>query len=47
MDIIISANEGIKKMIREIRLDEDNKVSPEKFQNMIIAIFDCKENDEV
>lgn len=47
MDIIISANSEIKKMIKDIPLDEDNKVNPEKFQEMIIAIIDGKECDEV
>ena len=47
MDIIISANDEIKRMIKEIPLDDDNKVHPEKFQNMIIAIANGKEKDEV
>ena len=47
MDIIISANDEIKRMIKEILLDEDNKVRPEKFQNMIISIANGKGKDEV
>lgn len=47
MDIIISANDEVKRMIKEIPLEEDNKVSPERFQNMIISIVSGKGKDEV
>ncbi len=45
MDIIISANDEIKRMIKEIPLEDNKKISPVKFQNMIISIIkDTKEN---
>lgn len=47
MDIIISANDEIKRMIKEIPLEEDKRVSPENFQNMIISIANGSEKDEV
>lgn len=47
MDIIISANDEIKQMIKDIPLDEENKIIPEKFQNMIISIANRKEKDEI
>lgn len=47
MDIIISANDEIKKMIKEIPLDKDNKVSPEEFQNMILMLANGKKGNEV
>lgn len=47
MDIIISANDEIKRMIREIPLEDNKKVSPEKFQDMIISIANGREKDEV
>ena len=47
MDIIISANDEIKRMIKEIPLEEDNKVSPENFQNLITSIANGKGKDEI
>lgn len=47
MDVIISANSEIKKMIKDIPLDENKKVSPEKFQEMIMAIANGTESDEI
>ncbi len=47
MDIIISANNEIKRMVKEIPLEEDNKVSPERFQEMILLIADGKGKDEL
>lgn len=47
MDIIISANDEMKRMIKEIPLEVDNKVSLEKFQNIIISIVNGKEKNEV
>ena len=38
MDILVSPNDVVKRMIKEIPLEEDNKVSPENFQKLIIAI---------
>lgn len=43
MDIIISANDEVKKMINTIPLDEKNKISPEKFLEMILSIINEKE----
>lgn len=47
MDIIISANDEIKRMIKEIPLEEDKRVSAENFQNMIISIANGEEEDEL
>lgn len=47
MDIIISANSEIKKMIEEMPLDENNKVSPEKFQKIIVEIAKGTEKNEL
>lgn len=47
MDIIISANDEIKKMIDEILLDKKNKVNPEIFRDMIISIANVEEKDGV
>lgn len=45
MDIIISANDEIKRMIKEIPLEDNKKISSVKFQDMIISIIkDTKEN---
>lgn len=47
MDVIISANDKIKRMIKEIQLDEDYKISPEKFKDTLLSIVKGKEKDEV
>lgn len=47
MDIIISANDEIKTMIKEIPLDECGKISPDIFQEMVIAIANGTGSNEV
>lgn len=47
MDVIISANDEIKRIIKEISLEDNKKVSPEKFQDMIISIANGRKENEV
>lgn len=47
MDVIISANEEVKKMIKEMPLNEDKKVSPEMFQEMILEIVNGRNKNDV
>ena len=42
MDIIIYANSEVKKIIKEISLDENKKVSPDKFKEIIANISNGK-----
>ena len=39
VDVIISANDEIKRMIKDITLNEEGKVSPEDFQKMVLTII--------
>lgn len=43
MDIIISANEELKRMIKEVTLDNKNKINPIVFQDMIKEIAKRKD----
>lgn len=47
MDIIISANDEVKRMIKEIPLDDNDKISLELFQKMIDLVVNGKKNDEI
>lgn len=47
MDVIISANEEVKKMIKEMPLKEDKRVSPEVFQEMILEIANGRNKNDV
>ena len=47
MDIIISANDEIKKLINEIQLDDENKIKPEVFEEIFVTITKGKEKDEI
>lgn len=47
MDVIISANDGIKRIIRDIVLDENNKVNLEQLQDMVNSIANDKGRDGV
>ena len=47
MDIIISASDEVKRIMKEITLDEDNRINPEEFQDMMILIANRKEKDNV
>jgi hypothetical protein len=43
VDIIISANEELKRMIKEVPLDNKNKINPKVFQDMIKDIAKRKD----
>jgi hypothetical protein len=43
VDIIISANEELKRMIKEVPLDNKNKINPKVFQDMIKEIAKRKD----
>jgi hypothetical protein len=43
VDIIISANEELKRMIKEVPLDNKNKINPIVFQDMIKEIAKRKD----
>lgn len=43
MDIIISANDELIRMIEEVPLDNDNKINPKVFQDMIKEIAKRKD----
>ena len=43
MDIIISANEELKRMIKEVPLDNKNRIYPKVFQDMIKEIAKRKD----
>lgn len=47
MDIIISGNQEIMRMIREIPVDDLSRIDGEKFMNLAAEIANEKENDEV
>ena len=47
MDVIISSNDEIKNMIKDIPLGEDKKIEPNKFMEMVYALANGKGKDEV
>ncbi len=47
MDIIISANDEIKKLINEIQLNDENKINPEVLQEILVLIAKGKGKDEI
>lgn len=47
MDILISGNSDIIKMIKEIPVDSNGNISSEIFKNKIIEIARGKEENEV
>lgn len=48
MDIIISANEDVLHMIREIPIDEEGKVDADSFRSLALKIANGRiENNEI
>lgn len=47
MDIIISGNDEVIRMIREIPVDRFNRIDGEKFMNLAAEIANERKSDEV
>lgn len=47
VDVIISANDDIKRIIRDIALNDEYKISSDDFKNMILTIIQDRNRNVV